>query len=196
MSQPKTSKADLLFGQIALKIGAITRQQLAEALELQRFAKEHKPLGVLLQELKWISDRDLNAILSEQRKMLDAAAARGKAMKEDNLFGKVSLRLKFCSEAQLAECLALQEQLPPDRFMRLGDIMVIKGILNVEQVRKVLETQKGLILYCPSCDTQYNLVLFRPGASIQCYKCGAALRVPQRNTTEELDQVLYFDGED
>ncbi len=195
MSEARIPRADQLFGQIALKIGAITRQQLIEALEIQRFAKEHKPLGTLLQELKWISEKEVETILVEQRKVLDLAAARGKAIKEDNLFGKVALRLAFCTEGQLSECLALQEQLPHDRFMRLGDIMVIKGILTVEQVRKILETQKGLILYCPSCDTQYNLVLFRPGVSLQCYKCGSPLRVPKRNTSGQMDQVLYFDGD-
>ncbi|MBI2900377.1 MAG: hypothetical protein HYY17_09335 [Planctomycetes bacterium] len=196
MSQEKPSRADQLFGQIALKIGAVTRQRLTEALELQRCAKEHKPLGALLIELKWITDLELNRILAEQRKMLDAAAARGKAIREDNLFGKVALRLGFCTEPRLAECLALQEQLPHDRFMRLGDIMVIKGVLSVEQVRKILDTQQGLILYCPTCDTQYNLVLFKPGVSLQCYRCGSPLRVPARNTTDALDQVLYFDGEE
>jgi hypothetical protein len=84
-------------------------------------------------------------------------------------------------EDQLGECLAMQEQLPKDRFMRLGDIMIIKGVLTVEQVRKILDTQRGLILYCPQCDTQYNVVMFRPGASIVCYRCGTALRIPMRS---------------
>jgi hypothetical protein len=197
MTQPqKASKADQLFGQIALKIGVLTKAQLAEALELQRFARDHKPLGTMLIELKLLSPEQLDLILREQKRMLDEANSRVKAVREDNLFGKVALRLGFLNEKQLSECLALQDQLPHDRFMRLGDIMVIKGHLTVEQVRKVLETQQGLILYCPSCDTQYNLVLFKPGASIQCYKCGTGLRVPQRKTSEEMDQVLYFGDEE
>lgn len=176
-------RADALFGQIALKLGVVTREQLEEALDLQRFAKEHKPLGLILIELKHVTEAELARIIEAQKAVANRAESRAKAVREDTLFGKVAIRLGSCTEEQLAECLAVQGQLPKDRFMRLGDIMVIKGVLSVEQVRKILDTQRGLILYCPECDTQYNVVMFRPGASIQCYKCGTALRIPNRQTT-------------
>jgi hypothetical protein len=185
-------RADSLFGQIALKLNIITKQQLAEALELQRYAKVQKPLGVLLIELKYVTQADLEKIVKAQEALLQAASSRQKAVREDNLFGKVAIRMEFCTEEQLAECLALQEQLPKERFMRLGDIMVIKGYLTVEQVKKISDTQKGLILYCHQCDTQYNVVMFRPGASIQCYKCGSPLRIPTRSTSPSVDEAIYF----
>jgi ribosomal protein S27E len=188
-------KADALFGQIALRLGILTKQQLQEALELQRFAKGHKPLGVLLMETRMVTEQDLERIVKAQKDLLEAANSRQKAVKEDNLFGKVAIRLGFCAEEQLVECLALQEQLPRERFMRLGDIMVIKGYLSVEQVKKISDTQKGLIVYCPQCDTQYNVVMFRPGASIQCYRCGSPLRIPTRATSPQVDEALYFGEE-
>ena len=188
-------KADSLFGQIAMRLGIVTRDQLQEALELQRFAQGHKPLGVILMELKYVSTKDLERIVEAQKALLAEASVRQKAVREDNLFGKVAIRLGFCTEEQLAECLALQEQLPKDRFMRLGDILVIKGYLTVEQVRKVSETQKGLIVYCTQCDTQYNVVMFKPGASLQCYRCGSPLKIPTRSTSSHLDEALYFGEE-
>jgi hypothetical protein len=190
------SRADRLFGQIAMKLGIVTQKQLQDALEVQRFAAGHKPLGLILIELKFVTPSDLERILDEQKKILADAGNRQKAVKEDNLFGKVAIRMGFATEEQLAECLALQEQLPKDRFMRLGDILVIKGYLTVEQVKKVTDTQKGLIVYCAQCDTQYNVVMFKPGASLQCYKCGSPLRIPTRTTGGSLDEALYFgDGE-
>jgi len=177
-------KADSLFGQIALKLGIVTRKQLEEALELQRFAKDHKPLGLILMETKAVTQADLEKIVEAQKAIANQAESRARAVREDTLFGKVAIRLGLCTEEQLGECLAMQEQLPKDRFMRLGDIMVIKGVLSVEQVRKILDTQRGLILYCPQCDTQYNVVMFRPGASIQCYRCGTALRIPIRTAAQ------------
>ncbi len=173
-------KADSLFGQIAMKLGIVTRAQLEEALELQRFANEHKPLGLILMEMKYVKQQDLERIVEAQKALANQAESRAKAVREDTLFGKVAIRLASCNEEQLQECLAFQESLPKDRFMRLGDIMVIRGVLTVDQVRKILDTQQGLILYCPQCDTQYNVVMFRPGASIQCYRCGTALRIPSR----------------
>ena len=185
-------RADSLFGQIALKLNIISKQQLGEALELQRYAKVQKPLGVLLMELKYVTQADLEKIVKAQEAILQAASTRQKAVREDNLFGKVAIRMEFCTEEQLAECLALQEQLPKERFMRLGDIMVIKGYLTVEQVKKISDAQRGLILYCHQCDTQYNVVMFRPGASIQCYRCGSPLRIPARTTTPSVDEAIYF----
>lgn len=173
-------KADALFGQIAMRLGIVSRKQLEEALELQRFASQHKPLGLILMEMKYVTQQDLERIVEAQKALASQAESRAKAVREDTLFGKVAIRLGACTEEQLAECLAMQEQLPKDRFMRLGDIMIIKGVLTVDQVRKILDTQRGLILYCPQCDTQYNVVMFRPGASIQCYRCGTALRIPTR----------------
>ena len=41
-------RADGLFGQIAVRLGILTKQQLQEVLELQRFARGHKPLGMML----------------------------------------------------------------------------------------------------------------------------------------------------
>jgi hypothetical protein len=193
MTDPAKSqkRADSLFGQIALRLNIITKKQLQDALELQRCARTHKPLGVLLMELKYVSDRDLEKILEAQKQIAAQAANRHKVVREDNLFGKVAIRLGHCSEVQVAECMSLQEQLPHDRFMRLGDIMVIKGYLSVAQVRKVIETQKGLIVYCPQCDTQYNVVMFRPGASLQCYRCGSPLRIPRRSSSPAMDESLY-----
>ena len=52
MSEDKTKtkrkRADALFGQIALRLNIITKEQLQEALELQRFAEDKKPLGLIL----------------------------------------------------------------------------------------------------------------------------------------------------
>ena len=188
-------RADSLFGQIALRLNILSKEQLQEALEVQRYAKSHKPLGVCLMEMGYVTQKDLEKIVETQQQMLAQASMRQKAVKEDNLFGKVAIRMGFCTEEHLAECLALQEQLPKDRFMRLGDILVIKGYLTVEQVKKITDTQKGLIVYCPQCDTQYNVVMFRPGASLQCYRCGSALRIPSRSTTPSLDESIYFGEE-
>ena len=193
--EKQQKRADSLFGQIALRLNIITKEKLQEALEVQRYAKSHKPLGVVLMEMGLVTQKDLGKIVEAQQQMLAQASMRHKAVKEDNLFGKVAIRMGFCTEEQLSECLALQEQLPKERFMRLGDILVIKGYLTVEQVKKITDTQKGLIVYCPQCDTQYNVVMFRPGASLQCYRCGSPLRIPSRSTTPSLDESIYFGEE-
>lgn len=171
-------KADSLFGQIAMKLGLVTQKQIDDALDLQRYAKTPKPLGVILMELKIIGEPELEKIIEAQKQMVVAAASRAKAVRQDNLFGKVAIRLKYCTDHQLHEALSIQEQLPKEKFMRLGDLMVMKGFLTVEQVRTILDAQKGMVLFCPHCDTQYNVVMFKPGSSLQCYRCGSPLKIP------------------
>ena len=136
-------RADGLFGQIAVRLGILTKQQLQEVLELQRFARGHKPLGVLLMELNYVTQKDLEKILEAQKQMLNEAATRQKAVREDNLFGKVSIRLGCCTEEQLQECLALQEQLPKERFMRLGDI-IVRDFPNTKIAQEVREKMDAL----------------------------------------------------
>ncbi len=192
MAKDTKKRADRLFGQIAVRLGIVTRKQLEEALELQRFATTHKPLGVILIELKYVTEKDLERIVAAQQELVAQATIRNKAVREDNFFGKVAIRLGFSNEVQVAECLSLQENLPPQRFMRLGDIMVIKGYLQMDQVKKITDAQKGLIIYCPMCETQYNVVMFRPGANIQCYRCGTAMEIPKRITSASDEEALYF----
>ena len=62
---PKKSqkRADGLFGQIALKLEILTKEKLQEVLELQRFSHDHKPLGVLLMEMGYVTEKDLERIV-------------------------------------------------------------------------------------------------------------------------------------
>ena len=193
MTDSRPTKADLLFGQLGLKTGVLEKRHLQEGLAKQEIPGETRPLGKILIDLGHITSEGVDQIIAAQTELLAKKRSRSKAEKEDNLFGKVAIRLKFCTGEQVSEALDTQENLPANRFMRLGDIMVIKGYLTPEKIQKILDTQKGLIMYCESCDTQYNVLLFKPGASLQCYRCGAGLHVPKRRTNSEMDQNLYFD---
>ena len=109
-----------------------------------------------------------------------------------NLLGQIAFDAGFVTAAQLEECVDLQTKSKASAAAPLGLLLLERGYLTVEQVKKITDTQKGLIVYCPQCDTQYNVVMFRPGASIQCYKCGSPLRIPARATSQSVDESLYF----
>lgn len=189
-------KADQLFGQIALQLKIVTQRQLEQGLEFQRQTDAHKPLGLVMMQLGFVTQTDLDRIVEAQKELLAQRNGRAEATRKDSLFGKVAVRLGFVTQDQVSECLLFQEQLPKDRFMRLGDVMVLKGMLNVEQVRKIVDTQRGLVLYCPTCETQYNVVMFRPGASLQCYRCGCALRIPARLPAADGDNISWADADE
>ncbi len=187
MSGDARGKADALFAQLALKLGLIDRKKLDAAISLQSRQNPPKPLGLLLLETRVLSPSDMDKILAAQKQLADQANERAKDARTDHLFGKVAIRLKFCTDEDLIECLDAQEQQPKEKRMRLGDLMIQRGVLTAGQVRRILDTQRGLILYCPSCDTEYNTVMFKPGASLQCYRCGSPMRIPVRGMDAPAD---------
>lgn len=185
-------RSDALFGQIALQLGLLSREQLREALNRQLQSDPHRPLGEILREFKLLRPEDLDRILATQKKLVSQAPAHLRTMKEDDLFGRIALRLHFCSEEQLQECLRIQDTLSKGRFLRLGDILTSKGYLTAAQVARILHIQKGLVLYCPACNTEYNVLMFKPGSSLQCYRCGSPMKVPRRPSDSDMDEALYF----
>jgi hypothetical protein len=180
------TKADTLFGKIALELGFLTEVQLRECLELQAYMDPPvPPLGVLLMRMGYIDDFKLQRIIEVQRQRFREWEVSVRAKREDNLFGKVVIRMGLAREDQVRACLDVQDALSPGEFKRLGDILIERKVLSPEDVQRVLEFQAGLILYCPGCDREYNMVLFNPGAKIICYQCGARIRVPEEKSLEE-----------
>lgn len=183
---PRT-KADTLFGKIALQEGLLTEAQLRECLALQSCMEPPvPPLGILLMRMGYIDEPKLQRIIDVQRERLRLWQDAVRARRDDNLFGKVVLRMGLACEEDVQACLEIQDELPPAKFKRLGDILVERGVLASEAIQRVLDFQAGLVLYCPGCDREYNMVLFNAGSKITCYQCAARIRVPEGKTVEEL----------
>lgn len=175
---PRRRKTDRLFGQIAVELGILSQDQLEEALEAQSATPSPTPLGIVLMDLRLVTKDDLERILEAQKKILEQHRERGKDRREDNLFGKVAVRLGFVTQDQLNEILEIQKlQSPP---IKLGDLMTRRGVVDPEQVRRVVEVQEGLAVPCPRCSTLHNVVMFNPGSTIPCRKCSLMIAVPTR----------------
>ena len=187
--------SDSLFGQFALRLGLLSQERLEKALETQRQSEAEKTLAEILLDEKVLTPDGVRRIRKAQKMLASQDLHRAKATREDGIFGKLAIYLNFCRETQMRECTAIQEQLPQDRFMRLGDIMVIKGYLSVHQVKRTIDVQKALIIYCRVCDTQFNVVMLLPGTTLLCHRCGASLRVPERKSSPQMDEKLYFGEE-
>src|SRR5262245_57808551 len=102
-------RTDRLFGHIAVELGIVTPEQLEEALQVQAAVSSRPPpLGVVLMELRLVTPEDLERIVETQRKIVEEIRGREKEQKDDNLFGKVAVRLGFVTQEQLYKCLELQ----------------------------------------------------------------------------------------
>jgi len=173
-------RTDRLFGQIAVELGILSPEKLEEALQVQASTTPPLPLGLVLMDLRFVSREDLERILDAQRKIADRHLERGKDQKEDQLFGKVAVKLGFLTQNQVTECLDLQKRGDGEAALRLGELMVRRGLIGPVQVRRVVEVQAGLAIPCPSCATLHNIVMFMPGATIPCRQCSTSITVPSR----------------
>lgn len=181
MAEPRhRRRTDRLFGQIAVELGIITPEKLEEALEVQATAPTTRPLGLVLMDLRLVTRDDLEKILEAQRRIADRQKEKSKDQKEDQMFGKVAVRLGFLSQDQVTECLDLQKRGDAEAGLRLGELMVRRGLIGPVEVRRVVEVQSGLAIPCPACATLHNIVMFMPGSTIPCRKCSTSITVPPR----------------
>lgn len=172
------SKADILFGKIAVNAGFVTEEQVDECIRIQETLVDKKPLGLLLLEKGYLTEVTLQEVVDAQRQNLQAKAVHTREKRDDSLFGRLVIRFGFATEEAVNECVRIQAKIEEDIFLRLGEIMVKKSYLTLDQVKEVLDYQKTKILLCPGCNTQFNVIMFTPGAKLPCYKCGHMLYVP------------------
>ncbi|MBI3271244.1 MAG: protein kinase [Planctomycetes bacterium] len=110
-----------------------------------------------------------------------------------SLFGKLILRRGWATEAQVSEGLRLQQESElGGRARQLGEILVEKGVLTVQQVKELLAEQNKCILKCEGCGTKYNVSGLEPGKTIKCMKCGANLVVPKRIVSPGVEGTVHL----
>lgn len=165
------SKEDLTLGEIAVKTRLLTQEQLTKCLEEQKNRTNWKSLGEILVEKQYITDSQLQALVNLQKRNLQVKTHQSRRVKQDNLFGRLAIRLGFATEKQVEESLGTQLMINESHFLRLGEIMVKKEYISEEQLNKIVDFQNQRQVTCSGCGQKYNLVLFNEGAKILCYNC-------------------------
>ncbi|MBI5369380.1 MAG: protein kinase [Planctomycetes bacterium] len=110
-----------------------------------------------------------------------------------SLFGKLILRRGWATEAQVTEALRLQQESElAGKARQVGEILVERGVLSVNQVKELLAEQNKAILKCEGCGTKYNVTGLEPGRTIKCMKCGANLVVPKRIVSPGVEGSVHL----
>lgn len=136
---------DILFGQIALERGILTRAQLDEALKRQE-AGDRRQLGMILVEAGHVDEEELELVLSVQRERLARAPDNSAGKLSDVLFGRLIVARKLATQGQVNECLREQARIEDmGMFLRLGEILVRKGYLTTEQTDEIAAYQRKQI---------------------------------------------------
>lgn len=137
------------LGEILLELGVLSREQLDDALTLQRHEKSRGRLGNLLIRMGLVSDEQIFAALEEQyrrglqRLPSSASDWKGQAREtRESLLGNVLLSLGILSSEGLDT--ALQEQWGTGGRETLGAVLIRMGLVTRPQLFRALERQDEL----------------------------------------------------
>lgn len=129
---------EVLFGQVAVRKGYLSDAQVQQALQVQ--ARDAARIGVerflgrICVELGLLSSPQVEAILAEQvgQRLRD----------EDKMLGQLLLLCGFVNSEQLNACVRLQATSPVP--MRLGELLVERGVVSHQARQAILRTQQRL----------------------------------------------------
>lgn len=120
---------DVKFGQLAIELGFLSREQLNACLDDQRQNPAIK-LGAVASRRGLITEADVEFILQRQHLIKDRSSPG------DPRFGEVAVLVGFMTQVQIDECLGIQQGAEPGK--KIGRICVERGYLSPQQVDIVL----------------------------------------------------------
>jgi hypothetical protein len=166
---------DLLIGQIALELGLVSQEQLKECLTLQSGQAKPRPVGEVLVSAGYLTPEQLAVAAREQERRLSQSAEYAEEAQGSALFGRVLVRLSLATPERINEALGAQQDLAERGIRkRLGQILIEAGHLEPEALRAALKRQEKVVLACPACGMQAN-VLVMVAEGYPCRKCGRTL---------------------
>jgi len=184
-------KKDLLFGSLAVAERVVTREQLDECLKMQRKQLYYKSIGRIMLEKGYLAGEDVSELLRRQEESLKEAAGVSGAGSGETLFGAVAVMKRYTTLAQVEKCLEEQRRLRRlGIFLRLGEILISRSYMTVDQVLSVLERQSTQVLYCARCKKRFNVTAFSNRKRFYCNVCGGELVQPEVLDTVGVDDRI------
>lgn len=165
---------DLLFGRIAVHRKYCTQDQLDKCLTLQANSRDRVPLGQILRTEGHITADQHSEILALQRRNLTAVDPINRASKESLLTGRLAVRMKLMTEADVNTCLRIQARDGEKRS--LGEIMVEGGYLTPPHLKEILARQHKRIMSCPVCRLSFTVLSTTHARVVNCPRCKGPLR--------------------
>jgi hypothetical protein len=184
---------EILLGKLALAHGLVSRAQLDACVQEQEASG--RPLGEILVARGIISQVDLATLLAEQDRNLQKRHETTFQRKQDSLFGRVAVMMGLVPAAEVNACVREQARIETMGMkIRLGKVMVQRGLLTVAQVMVILDYQRKQILYCEACDAMFNAPRAVADKVFHCRTCKAPLVAAHAVTHCEVEEL--FQGTD
>lgn len=167
-----------LFGEIARMTGAASEAQIRQAASLQRrIDGRRRRLGEIMIDRGFISRQEVKELLRLQKIHMDRPHLRLPSSMNRGLFGRIALNYTYLAPEQLHRCLALQQAAREEgEDVRLGQVMVDRGLMDPADVLKLISIQQLKLAGCPGCARRYNIPRRGGRLEMHCPECGAKLQ--------------------
>ena len=173
-----TGRGDLLIGKIALREGAITREQLFDCLQAQE-RNPSRSLGSIMISRGYLTGENVDRLVELQKKAFEPAAPDGAALnRRAVLFGKILVDRGLATEYQVNECLRLQGRMADlgiTPVPQLGEILLRRSYVDKGAVETALQLQNLQLYTCPDCGAPIEIGEGSPvkETGFACAACGA-----------------------
>ncbi len=152
------SGLQFLLGRLAIRRGWVTARQIDECVRVQETMDVPVQLGMLMVERGLLELEQLQTLLLEQDRRLRRRSRRERSPLRDVLLGNAVVQQGLAQERQVHACLREQAMLEEKGVrLRLGEIMVRKGILTAQQLASVLARRQATIMWCSRCSGHYRV---------------------------------------
>lgn len=193
------SASHMLFGRLAIRRGWVTAKQLEDCLKLQARMGVPVQLGMLLVERGLLKLEQVQTLLMEQeRRLRRRHKSEGQGV-HDVLFGTAVVQQGLATEFEVNACLREQAKMEERGInLRLGEVLVRRGILTPPQVESVLKRRQKTVFWCAACSGHYFVWWSdrdpatgerrpdaRPPAKVRCPGCGGTLVKAREEDAEE-----------
>jgi phage FluMu protein Com len=179
------SDAEKLLGKIAVEKRFLSPEQLDSCVKIQEGLAISRPLGSIFLENKLLSQKQLDELVKLQKERMTQVDPATKRREQAKIFGQQVVKLKLATLERVNECLRLQAQDTTGKT--LGEVMVAKGYLKPEDVRKALASQQKKTMRCPACNLSYTVATTTDATKVKCPKCKGLLVEQKKTETVKTD---------
>jgi serine/threonine protein kinase len=172
-----SDRGELLFGKIAVREGAITREQLFDCLQAQE-RNPSRSLGSIMVSRGYLRNEDVDRLVELQKKAFEAVPEGSTPNRRTALIGKILVDRGLATEYQVNECLRLQgrmTELGIKPVPQLGEILLRRSYVDPETVETALQLQNLQLYTCPECGAPIEIGEGSPvkETGFACAACGA-----------------------
>ena len=167
---------EILFGRIAQTLGLVEPGQVQGIVDTQMKEQADKKIGQLMEEAGLLTAQQVEMILKLQRQNLTQPHPTLSTTVGESLMGHLAVKHGYITEEQLFECVAVQSMKGEEgRYTRLGQVLLEKGYMTVEDIVLVLQMQKKHMTHCTGCGGRFIMPNVLAGSAL-CPNCGAPLK--------------------